>query len=133
MHKLKIIDENLRNAGFSTYIESYMDDTIEVCVPRPLKKRNVKINLTSYGVFIINVNTCDLVSCRIVVESERTIPFIKDILKSHKKMISAMSKVIDIISNSKITRELAIKEINKSGCDKDVVEFLKQELWKDEL
>ena len=99
MEKLRLIEQDLRNAGFVTDFEMYSDKVIRVCIPLPKRKKNIKTALAYYGAILINIDTCECDTCGMVVERKGIIPSLEDLKHYRKKMIRAVFKIIDIISN----------------------------------
>ena len=57
------------------------------------------------------------------------IRLIEQDLKHCRKMVRAAFKIIDIIHNSRITKEFAIETLKKSKVDEEVIDFIR-ETWQ---
>ena len=133
MKKTEIIKKDLIEAGFETFDWNISNQIISVRVPLPKRKRNAKTHLNYYGVIDINIDTCQVETCGIIIEEKGRIPNEEDLKFNQRKMIKAMSKIVDIIHNSRITKEFAIEVLKQSNVDEDIIDFVKRELYLDDL
>lgn len=133
MEKLRIIERELIKAGFEPDFESYLNEDINVRIPLPKRKINKKTHLAYYGVIEININSCQIKTCGIIVETKDRVPNDEELKFNQRKVIKAMSKIVDIIHNSRITKEFAIEILKKSKFDEDITDFIETELILKEM
>lgn len=129
MERLRIIERDLIKAGFFPDFENYTNEDINVRIPLPKRKINVKTHLAYYGVIEININSCLVKSCGIIVERNGRVPSNRDLEFNHRKMVKAMSKIVDIIHNSRITKDFVIEYLIKANVDEDITKFIKKEFY----
>ena len=130
MLKIQKIRNKLKGNGFSVFYSKHDSPILEVGVPLPKRKCNVKYGIAFYG--IIKIDTTDeikIIESNLTIIKSEGIPYSDEAIKYVTKMHKAMEKIGRIVLNASITKEDVIQELKENDIDEEIINFI-EETWQ---